>query len=569
MGPTLVLGFLQRLKRDMSAEALAALSDRELVERFLSTRDEEAFGAILLRHGPMVYRVCRRVLPGEQDAEDAFQAAFLVLVRSARTIRRQASLASWLHGVAYRIALKARAVAARRRAALTLPEQPRQPGLVDELSWKELRSLLDEELARLPEKFRAVLVLCYLQGLTQDEAAHQLGWSKITCRRYLERGRELLGTRLARRGVTLSAVLFAPLLCECSAIAALPPNLLGTTQTAAVALAGGNAVTAAVPQGAMALADEFRRGAALARWKWFFLALAILGVGLGGAAASRWFRSEYLLSPEQTGKKDTQTETRDLDAGRILDLADSTRLECRFPTLTLEHEIQTELRLTPDQVRRIEEVLREVRGEFQEEINVLIKAQRERAEFELSLQGQPEGDEEVRARAAVAAELKRLRRADADLRTRIEAVRTERLRQLLPILLQPPQARRYRQLELQVMGLGAFSDPDVERVLCLTPDQKTGIRAIAREDSKLLPRPNGSVAIPSDFRPSRKVPRVLQLLDEDQRKVWATLTGAPAKLDLKNGSLLVEVIRASVPPPADQDEGRGGKVDASGSTPRP
>src|SRR5262249_38360606 len=162
-------------------------------------------------HGRMVLRVCRRVLHQEQDVEDAFQVTFLVLAREARTIRKQGSLASWLHGVAYRAALKARAGAGRRRERAA-EGAARPAALPDEVCWKELRAVLDEELARLPERLRAPLVLCYLEGLTQDEAAQHLGQSKSTCRRNLERGRELLGSRLARRGVTLSAALFAPLL---------------------------------------------------------------------------------------------------------------------------------------------------------------------------------------------------------------------------------------------------------------------------------------------------------------------------------------------------------------------
>src|SRR5262245_30435497 len=186
--------FLRRLKRGMAAESLAALADRELVEKFLATGDEPAFQAVLQRHGPMVFRVCRRVLRHEQDVEDAFQATFLVLAREARTIRKQGSLASWLHGVAYRAALKARSGATRRRRREAQADEPaRPPALPDEISWKELRSVLDEELARLPERMRAPLVLCYLEGLTQDEAAQQLGCSKSTCRRDLERGRKLLG----------------------------------------------------------------------------------------------------------------------------------------------------------------------------------------------------------------------------------------------------------------------------------------------------------------------------------------------------------------------------------------
>src|SRR5262249_2198188 len=140
-GSATLVRFLRRLEQAMAAEALAPLSDRELVERFLATRDETAFQAILHRHGRMVLRVCRRVLHQEQDVEDAFQVTFLVLAREARTIRKQGSLASWLHGVAYRAALKARAGAGRRRER-EADGAARPAALPDEVCWEELRAVL-------------------------------------------------------------------------------------------------------------------------------------------------------------------------------------------------------------------------------------------------------------------------------------------------------------------------------------------------------------------------------------------------------------------------------------------
>src|SRR6516225_2559086 len=167
--------FLRRLTRGMVAETMADQSDRELVERFLAGQGEAVFEAIVRRHGPMVYRVCWRVLQHHQDAEDAFQATFLVLAQRLRTVRKHASLASWLHGVAYRVALKAKSAAAiRRRHEQQAPLSETIPP--DEVSWVEVRAVLDMALAGLPEKWRLPLVLCYLEGRSQDEAAAHLGW---------------------------------------------------------------------------------------------------------------------------------------------------------------------------------------------------------------------------------------------------------------------------------------------------------------------------------------------------------------------------------------------------------
>src|SRR5579885_476710 len=156
--------------RDLVAPP-ATLPDAQLLERFRARGEEAAFAHLVRRHGAMVLGVCRRVLREEQDAEDAFQATFLVLARRAAAIRKGGSVGSWLHGVARRVAARARAEAARRAAhERRRPAPPRANG-ADEIVWRELRTVLDEELARLPEKYRAPVVLCYLEGRTQDEAA--------------------------------------------------------------------------------------------------------------------------------------------------------------------------------------------------------------------------------------------------------------------------------------------------------------------------------------------------------------------------------------------------------------
>jgi RNA polymerase sigma factor (sigma-70 family) len=221
--PAAVLDYVRRL---VATRQAAALTDRELLRRFHRLSDEDAFAALLRRHGPMVLRVCRSLLPCEADAEDAFQAAFVALADKAGTLCWHESVAGWLHQVARRVALKARAAAARRRvcegqAAHRLAGE----SALKEVSLHEAQAVLHEELGRLPAGLRQPLVLCYLEGTTQEEAAGQLGWTLRTLQRRLQRGRELLRHRLERRGLGLAAGLGAVALTEHALAGPLPVAL--------------------------------------------------------------------------------------------------------------------------------------------------------------------------------------------------------------------------------------------------------------------------------------------------------------------------------------------------------
>ncbi|HZV06783.1 MAG TPA: sigma-70 family RNA polymerase sigma factor [Gemmataceae bacterium] len=228
---------LQHIRR-LAGDPSGPPSDGELLQRYMRCRDEAAFTALMRRHGPMVFSVCQSVLRQRDDAEDAFQAAFLILARKAGTVRRHEGLGGWLQRVAYRVALKARADNLRRqqREAKTVRSAVEEPS-GDELSWAELRAILHAELAALPESLRAPLVLCYLEGRTQEEAARQLEWPLSTVRGRLQRGREKLRRRLERRGVALTAALGAALTGQTMVEVAVPSSVLPTT--AAITLARG------------------------------------------------------------------------------------------------------------------------------------------------------------------------------------------------------------------------------------------------------------------------------------------------------------------------------------------
>jgi RNA polymerase sigma factor (sigma-70 family) len=206
MASTTARFLLQHVRRLADDEAAP---DADLVRSFMARRDEAAFTTLVRRHGPMVLSVCHSVLRRLADAEDAFQATFLLLARKVGSIRNPAAVSSWLHGVAHRLALNARAAAARRLLH-EMAVDPPQPSAQDDLGRDELRKTLHDELARLPERFRAPLWLCYLEGLSRDEAAGRLGWSATTVKGRVQRGLEMLRRRLGRRGfapVALATVL--------------------------------------------------------------------------------------------------------------------------------------------------------------------------------------------------------------------------------------------------------------------------------------------------------------------------------------------------------------------------
>ena len=203
---------LRHINRLFSEGVVAGLSDAQLLERFLGQGDAEAFEALVARHGPMVLSVCRAILRDPHDAEDAFQATFLVLVKNGGMIRGRDALAGWLHRVAHRVAIQANTAAARRR---TLERKVGQMAVAASTNGpaasNDLLPALHEEIARLPEKYRLAVVHCDLEGMTQAQAAGQLHWSERTIHHRLAEGRARLKRRLARRGLapgvaTLGAV---------------------------------------------------------------------------------------------------------------------------------------------------------------------------------------------------------------------------------------------------------------------------------------------------------------------------------------------------------------------------
>ena len=262
----------------------AALTDGQLLGRFLESRDQAAVTALVQRHGPMIWGVCRRVLGNHHDAEDAFQATFLVLVRKAGSVRRRELVGNWLYGVAHQTALKARATLAKRRiregTAMPEPQAP-EPDV-----GRDLQPVLDQELSRLPDIYRVAIVLCDLEGKTRKEAARQLGCPEGTLAARLARARALLAKRLARHGLPVSGGAVAAALAPKVAVAGVPPAVLSSTIRAATLFAAGQAVAGVISAKVAALTEEVFKAMLLSKLKTtaFALLVAVVSILAAGLA---------------------------------------------------------------------------------------------------------------------------------------------------------------------------------------------------------------------------------------------------------------------------------------------
>jgi len=299
---------VRHLRRLAEVKNLRDWTDPQLLERFTLNRDETAFAELVRRHGPMVFATCRRVLRHEQDAEDAFQAAFLVLARKAGAIRERDSVAGWLYQVAHRLALRARSAGDRRRnliplndvSAIPAPTVPADP----------LAGSVSEQLDRLPEQYRTALVLCYLEGRSQNEAARLLATTADAVNSRLKRARDLLRQRLVRGGLAMSSAGLMTSLASATARAALPPALVRfTTQAAVGFISKHTPVSAAVilAKGALhaMISQKIKHVSALAvtfilfAWGTAYLSMPVLGDGENGVSRGGRARNQAAAGPKR------------------------------------------------------------------------------------------------------------------------------------------------------------------------------------------------------------------------------------------------------------------------------
>jgi RNA polymerase sigma factor (sigma-70 family) len=316
------------------------LTDGQLLDAFLLQNDEAAFEALVRRHGPMVLAICRRVLRNQHDAEDAFQASFLVLIRRAASIAKPELLGNWLYGVAYRTAIKSRIASSRRRAKekqlAGLPRrEPPAEGILE-----DLLALLDQELHRMPEKYRAPVVLCDLQGLSRKEAARKLDWPIGTLSWRLATARKMLAQRLTRQGLALGEGALAIALSSDAGSAAVPPSLVASTVKAGMLAATGAALPAGIVSAAVVSLTE---GVVQAMfWSKLKIGMVVLlGIGLvgtGTASLSQGTRAagQRALHPERG--TDHPTAERSFEVGTSTS-QDTPNFRVEAPTVQLARRI--------------------------------------------------------------------------------------------------------------------------------------------------------------------------------------------------------------------------------------
>jgi RNA polymerase sigma factor (sigma-70 family) len=518
--------------RGIALVSQGTASDADLLERFVSYCDEIAFELLVRRHGPMVFAVCRRVLRHTQDAEDAFQATFLVLAHKAASVSPRNKLAGFLYGVAYKTALKARQRASRRlevekHAPARNPEE-----MHPDTDWNEVEALLDQELSGLPERYRLPIVLCDLEGRPRLEVATTLGCSEGTLSSRMTRGRRMLADRLKRRGVHLSATALAAFLAERSAVLA-ESLIFATVPVALSAVAAsttkGSTAECAVSPSVANLATGVMKSMFLKKLQIVAL-VAFAAIALTGLVA---YQSSAAPVPQPTAAIDDKAVIDALSdvEGRIL----------------MNRKVIKDMKCDLDQFDRIMDTLEDA------EKKAIQKTNESMGQIRFG-PGAPPNPEAIQKMIKDAQEA-----GEKEFQKAVGGVVKD--------ILTPAQRKRLREIDLQVRGHEAFTTPSVMKTLEITAKQKEQLEANAKqvEDDIVqafqkpvaappVPAPPigggagggvvGGVVIggftPIDFekitRDARAegLKRALAILTDDQKATWKKLTGEPFTHPINN-----------------------------------
>jgi RNA polymerase sigma factor (sigma-70 family) len=450
---------VQGVRRAALVNEHSCVPDGRLVDAFLDGRDEAAFETLVKKHGPMVLGVCRRVIGNVHDAEDAFQAVFLVLARKAGSIVPRGQVGNWLHGVAYRTALQARSRLGRHRARERQVTEMPQATVLPDVDLSELHQALDRELHGLPEKYRVPIVLCELEGRSRKDVARQLKIPEGTLSSRLAKARDLLAQRLARHGVALSASALTAVLVE-QASAALTPGLVAATVQAATLAALGQSAAGLVSAQVVALSQGVMKTMFLDKIK--VVSLMLLGVLLGGfgiGLVGLPSPAAIQAAPPSDPGQFVQAKAADKEEPEPLD-----------GKLLLNADIQKELRLSKNQISKLQVVSQDV-----DKKNISKK------------QTIHAIDKESSARQKEIEQLQRqiaeLQQKIANIRDGIETERTQSLGKAAPDILSAQAVQRLRQIQRQQRGLDELlQDAKIQRMLKVDDEQLKKIETIVKSE---------------------------------------------------------------------------------------
>jgi len=458
--------FVERL-RNVLLQQEGAGTDADLLDRFVRHKDEAAFEALVGRHGPMVIGVCDRILHNSHDAEDAFQATFLVLVRKAASVRPQGMVGNWLYGVAYRTAQEARKAAAKRRTK-EASMVPRTETSKD--TWDDLLPVLDRELERLPEKYRAVIVHCDLEGKTRRVVAEQLGWPEGTVAGRLATARTMLGKRLARLGLGVSGCVLATMPGQ-KAPACVSPTVVSATVKAAKLFAAGQLATGAISVEVATLMKGVLKSMLLTKLKMAAAVLVMMAIILGGGGllTLATFGAGQVEAPEEAQSKEQEKQTNRKDEVRDAE-AEATLGQAKAAFQVAEANLRQAQAAVPDAAARLRlEELRHGLGELRADLLLLalelekqkgrVRLLKERLEYVLM---RVEGNkEEKKALAAVMRrDLDQLIEGTVDAAERIEVLRESNDGMLghLAKGKQGTHLQRLQQVRKEIQGQKEYSD---------------------------------------------------------------------------------------------------------------